>query len=557
MKKGIVHGWRSYGKELILLGLLFLPNLAALFLSSDLRDSLAVKVAYLFFAFIIWLFPFLILKTRTVFLVWGLWLIVSPVEIGHLYYMGLSSTPTMLRTILITDWNEAVEMVGSLWVLLIPHLLLCAIYYYGVFHLKNRYLFSGKWRKILIGVFLLFNLVLFGAMWKRAPSEQGIARMETAKNWFLKKYYKVYPFSFFHSAQRVVKNQWKMRAFAEELQSFRFGAVGEKTLQRRIVVWVMGESSRYDHYSLNGYERLTSPELSAIPNLLSYSQMYSEANLTELSLPLFLTRATPQNPELAWKEKTVVDLFSEAGFRTAWIANQSSENLFVARAAGDAGYSYFATVDFDADRNYDGNLLPKIEEQLKKEGDLFILVHFLGSHFRYNFRHPPSFARFAPALKGTESYSVISRENKELLVNSYDNTILYTDHVLASLIRLVNQQQAASVVVYTSDHGEALYDDEHTGGGHPNTPPFISEIRIPLFVWTSETYDRLYPEKRQNMEKHLDAPLNSSNLFYAVPDLVSLRFPAGKPEKSFASDSFLPDSASYVLTVDERVIRVR
>lgn len=553
MKKKIVNVWKSCGWESLLFGLLFLPNLAALFFSSELNGSLAMKGEHVLFALIWWLLPFLFLKTRKAFLLCGIGLLFAPLEIGHFYYLGIPTSPITLRTILVSDRNEALEFMGNVWLLLLPWLVLCLIYFYGVFRISDRFLFSGKWRKRLFGGGVLINLILYGIQWKQVVPEQETNRFELAREKLQERYCQVYPFSFAFAVQNVAKMHWRIQNRAD----FRFEVTGDTIPERRIVVWVMGESSRYDHYSVNGYERPTSPELSALPGLLSYKRMYTEANFTVVALPLFLTRATPQSPELSFQERTILDLFAEAGFRTSWIGNQSTENVFVSGIAGDADYAYFPSLNTNTNLNYDEKLLPKVEEQLEKGGDLFILLHVYGSHFMYNLRYPPSFEHFKPALEGATSYADLTRENKEKIVNSYDNTILYTDYILSSLIRMVEKQQAASVVLFTSDHGEALFDDAKTERTHGNTSPSRYELHVPLFVWTSEIYNELYPEKRRNMENRLDAPLNSSNLFYSVADLFSLRFPAEKTEKSVASDAFVPDSVSYLLTIDNRVVRVR
>ncbi len=549
--------WKKCGWEFILFVLLFLPDLIALFLSLEMEESWVMKGEYLFFAFLLWLLPFFVLKTRVAFLFCGVGLFFAPLEIGYFWYIGIPVNPNILRTVLITDWREAAEFIGDTWYLLILHLILCAVYIYGTLRITNRFLFGIRWRKKLLLAYVCFNLALYGILWKGHSSEQGAARWIAAKDSFLEKYYKVYPFSFWYAVQNVLRERVFIYVSAEKLRNFRFGVEKKDSPQRHIVIWVMGESSRYDHYSINGYSRATSPRLMALPGLLSFKQMYSEANMTAISLPLFFTRATPQNPELALKEKSLVDLFSEAGFRTAWIGNQSSENALVSRIAGDADYAYFTVVDYKNDKNYDGILLEKLKEQLKEEGNLFILLHCSGSHFQYEFRYPSSFKRFSPVFEKSISYDDLRREAKEKIVNAYDNTILYTDYVLDSLIRIVKQQHAVSVVVYTSDHGESLFDDANTEGGHSHAEPPVCELHVPLFVWTSEAYNNLYPEKRRQMEQHREAPLNSSNLFYSIADLAALKFPGQKLQKSFASPLFLPDSATYVQTVDERVIRVR
>ena len=184
-----------------------------------------------------------------------------------------------------------------------------------------------------------------------------------------------------------------------------------------------------------------------------------------------------------------------------------------------------------------------------------IVIHTLGSHFRYNARYPESFCRFTPSLHENTGYDVVSPSNKEVLVNSYDNSICYTDYVLNEIIRKVDDQKAVSAVVYLSDHAENLYDDTRNLAVHGNTEPSIYELHIPLFIWTSTAYRTVRPEKAEAIENHKEKKVSTSNLFHSFLDIAGIRYDGNNKEQSFASPEFREDSVWYILTPDKRLIK--
>ncbi|WP_293753363.1 phosphoethanolamine transferase, partial [uncultured Parabacteroides sp.] len=325
---------------------------------------------------------------------------------------------------------------------------------------------------------------------------------------------------------------------------------------KRIDVRVFGKPSRYGNYALNGYNRPTTPLLDKQENLVSYSKVLTTSNLTNIAIQQILTRATPDKPDIAYKEKALPDAFIECGFNTAGLASQSSSDRFVKRITADMDYTFFSTTDFDSADNYDGKLLPHLDSvlSLDKQRQL-IVIHTLGSHFRYNARYPESFCRFTPSLHENTGYDVVSPSNKEVLVNSYDNSICYTDYVLNEIIRKVDDQKAVSAVVYLSDHAENLYDDERNLAVHGNTEPSIYELHIPLFIWTSTAYRTVRPEKAEAIENHKEKKVSTSNLFHSFLDIAGIRYAGNNKEQSFASPEFREDSVWYILTPDKRLIK--
>lgn len=546
----------DYKWILLLFSILLLPNIAGLFMLSDLEDSLFKKAAYLLFSVLILFVPALFLKLRYYFLLEGLFVLLAPLEIVHMYLNKMPITEGFISAIIHTNPGEAFEMLYSLKGICIIVGFIWFCYFLITFtRIKNDFLFTSKAKIIIAVMFIFFNLGLYGIMYQMAYKQGVINRFEYANDHFNKKYKKTYPADLLTVSYSLYSNQKKEKALQQELQHFSFGASKEFQTDKELYVVVIGESARYGNFSINGYERPTSPELEKNKEILSYKDVYATANLTEIALPLILTRATPPNADLGYKEKAFTDAFAEAGFSTAWIANQSSDSPFISRIAADSDYSFFSMTDFDAATNFDGNLLPHLDTVLNKQNPRqLIVIHTLGSHFRYNFRYPEAFKYFTPAMEGTMSYSVLSPSNKELLVNTYDNSIRYTDHILSSIINRVQEQQTTSAVIYISDHAENLYDDEKELVFHGGSSSSVYEKHIPLFLWTSEKYKQVYPQKQITLESNTGRSLSSSNFFHTILDLADIHYPGEELTASFASPLFREDSVRYLLMPDKRVI---
>lgn len=544
-------GWIAF-----LFLLLAVPNITGLFFLSDLSGRPTMQIAYIVFACMLWIVPAFFLKMRTYFLVLSVFLILSPIEIAHILLNGMPVTEGFISAITHTNPSEALELLLSMKGIVCLYLLVIIAYFYiCIRKIENRYLFTRPAATILFSLCLVGNLLLYGAMLRIAFQVDAALPWKYATEHFAKKYRKIYPFDLITVSLRAYAVQQEMRQLQDELADFSFRATRPAIEEREIYVVVIGESARFANLSLNGYERQTTPLLEKVEGLLSFSDVLATANLTEIALPLLLTRATPLDPIIGYKEKTVVDAFAECGFHTAWLATQSSQYRFIKRIAAETDYAYFSTTDFDASNNLDEYLLPHLEKILaeKKEKQLIVL-HTLGSHFRYNFRYSEPFRFYTPALEGTAGTSVLTPTNKEVLVNSYDNSIRYTDWLLASVIERLRAEDAVSSFFYISDHAENLYDDKNNlilhGGGQVSK----YEIHVPLLVWTSEKYNHYFPEKRKMLEAHREKRLNTDHFFHTFLDMAAIHYDGEERRKSFAAATFREDSIRYVLMPDNQVV---
>ncbi|MDG4946897.1 phosphoethanolamine transferase [Weeksellaceae bacterium KMM 9713] len=199
--------------------------------------------------------------------------------------------------------------------------------------------------------------------------------------------------------------------------------------------------------------------------------MYSSSVVTTYSIPSILTRATPQDLTIQEKEKTILDAFKETGYFTTYFANQNSPYPITRRLINVADENKINFFDVNVKDYYDGAILPDFKSALSTTPNKkFILIHTLGSHFRYTNRYPKEFEVFKPVMN-EYGYSELNFENREKVINAYDNSVLYTDFFLSQLIESLKIKNKNAVLLYLSDHGENLFDNKLKIFGHGTVNP--------------------------------------------------------------------------------------
>ena len=324
---------------------------------------------------------------------------------------------------------------------------------------------------------------------------------------------------------------------------FRFNANQSpgNDFQQTIVV-VIGESSRYDRWSLNGYQRATNPQLSQEENLVSFKDMITPVAATRLSVPIITTRKpATQSLKPGFSEKSFLSAYKEAGFKTFWISNQMSFGQFDTPSsviAKEADVVQFLNLGgFTNNSSYDQILLTPLQNALHDDApNKLIVIHSLGNHWNYSHRYPQEYDQWKPSLFGIPNPAYTNLKNKEALNNSYDNSILYNDWVLAQMIARLKAMPHMTALWYVSDHGQTLYDGSCNLAFHGHNTKY--EFHIPAFVWYSDQYAAQHPDKIIQLKARQTAKLSTENVFHSVVDMVDIRYPDEKLERSIFSPSW-------------------
>ena len=541
---------RNTLRAIVLVGLLLIPIVYAIFTAIDLEYSILKKGAYLAVVLLMLLIPAVVLKARTYFIIEGIFnFFFFPIDIASLYLNRQSTSTAFLENIFHTDLHEAVELLASMWPICFIVIALWVLYFWLAIRVENRYLLPQIIRKIvLISIPITFvaGLLSMTIFITRVHHDRSFSNtLSDAVDLVWMKLYKIYPYNLYIETIDIIRATQQQRELQKQVEDFHFGIETRPRDNAAVYVLVIGETARYDHFSINGYNRPTTPLLASTANLISYDSAYSQANLTGYSVPLILTRATTNCQEKAYSEKSLPEAFQEAGFQVGFISKQIPSNL-IQRIMSACDYSYTYAKGIDVVNNYDEEM---IGELMKWTNDtlLFVVLHSLGCHFRYELRYPSAYAFFQPTFGKSFSYSMITEENKDKLVNAYDNAILYTDYFLSELIRYMDSLDRPAVMMYMSDHGESFWDDERKLSMHGSYVISKYEYHVPLLVWYSNEYKSSYPEKVNAMQQNKTTPVSSDVVFYSMLDIAGIE-DIVDPTRSICSPSLVPMDTIWVLT---------
>lgn len=529
----------------ILVVVVLIPNLLLVIIGQDsVVASLLKKIVFTLLCLAIIVFPLAFLKPK--YYSWFVVLLIPLLifETSVISHFKAPSSEETVAAIFLTNYYEITELIKGNIIGFISALGLFLTTLFISIKINRDYFLNRKTKKYIL-IFSLGTLAILYArnVFAAIKLNDNSKEVFGLANYSLKvQMNKVFPLDVFMKLNKAYDGIQKKKNYKNNIKDFSFIAEKKDTLkQQEIYVLVIGETARKHNFSLYGYKRKTSPNLDTISNIYPFKNVSSNANLTSLSIPFILTRATPNNPEVKFTEPAVIKAFKESGFKTYWISNQSVGVGSVFGFYASLADEYKNTsVSLDA-ANYDETLFPVLEDVLKDKSSnkKFIIIHTLGSHFRYNYRYPESFNKFKPSLSrelSLENTSDISR--KEELINSYDNSILYTDFVLSNFINQLKKQNAVSFLYYISDHGENLYDDDRNKLMHGYIKATNYEIEIPLIIWTSKKYNHTYSNKVSSLYNNLNSRINSTNTFHTLVDLANIKYSTENLKKSFANKKF-------------------
>ena len=267
------------------------------------------------------------------------------------------------------------------------------------------------------------------------------------------------------------------------------------------VVFVLGESLRADHLSLNGYKRQTNPLLSRRAKVISFNNIETDKTNTALSVPCILTNQSDHLKSID-SIYSIFDVYNTMKIPTYWIGNQLLESSY--RPIVDTNNDVFILDELKSywsiGKKRDMDLLPKFKNAFSvNEYGLFTL-HMIGSHWWYEDKYTNDFRKYKPVINS----KYIPSLTKEQIINSYDNTILYLDAFLDQLIEVLESQNKPTILIYIADHGESLGENGRFLHSHTE-----ALTKPGMITWYSNSFKELYPEK-------VTALINNQNNFYST-----------------------------------------
>ena len=326
-------------------------------------------------------------------------------------------------------------------------------------------------------------------------------------------------------------------------------------------VVVIGENASRHHWETYGYPRNTTPIMS---NRLSKGEIFQFRNVNSTYISTtesLLCTLTFMDQNTSWEDYTysVVDMFNGAGFETYWFSNNAILGLHdtllqvLSRNASRRRFSEPQDADlrsmqtgliqdkreFKRQNNlqYDSVLLPWLEEALADEKPKkAVFLHLKGSHSVYEYRYPDSFERFG-VTSGIKNPAVASQPEKAFIVNTYDNSILYTDFLLDSIVKQVEAKGGRAWVLYFSDHADDIYDCDTEHYGRNITAINKYMLDVPFVVWFSEEYKRV--RDTAPLREYADRPYRLDDTIHSIIDIAGLKTRFFNPSRSIFSPSYL------------------
>ena len=275
-----------------------------------------------------------------------------------------------------------------------------------------------------------------------------------------------------------------------------------------------------------------------------FDNAYASWTQTVPVLQRALTEQSQYNNKEFYDSISIIDAARKAGYKTYWFSNQGRYGEYdsaITLVAKTADVSEWTDDSFDFSELEDEILL-KFFDKVNPNEKNFIVFHLMGSHIYYNSRYPRSFKKWVTA-DGT---------GMMLAEPSYANSILYTDFVLSKIFDYAKANLNLQAMIYFSDHGEDL-EISH------NPDVFRFEmLRIPMFIYFSPEYKKIFPEKVSMLENNREKYFTNDMFYDTFCGLIgaeSNRYDAGQDfssaEYRFTRETLTTMLGQHKLTEDK------
>ena len=336
------------------------------------------------------------------------------------------------------------------------------------------------------------------------------------------------PTNFIQAVHGYLRNRWAADIVVAPLgRDAVKGAAWAGQQRRTLTVIVVGETARAASFSLNGYARNTNPLLAQQSGLINFSNVSSCGTATAVSVPCVFSAfgRDDYSETRAKSQEGLLDVLSHAGFDVVWRDNNSGCKGVCDRVT----YQDLSRPDgqdrhCDGDECHDERLLDGMPDLLRRGSkDLVVVLHQKGSHGpAYASRYPREFGRFGPVCT-SNAFEKCSRESIQA---AYDNTILYTDYFLSQTIdrlrAVAADQDVDTAMLYFSDHGESLGENNVYLHGTPYMFAPREQTHVPMMLWMSDGFSARSRIDRRCLAARRNEPLSHDNVFHSVLGLLDV-----------------------------------
>ena len=355
----------------------------------------------------------------------------------------------------------------------------------------------------------------------------------------------------FQDYASIMRNHTQLRYLVNPLNSFyAIGMVATKPFQRNnqtllpigrdakvaalkqtdkppLLLLVLGETARMGNFGVNGYERPTTPELTK-ENIISLKGVMSCGTSTATSVPCMFSHLGKEEFEGRKNNyESLIDVLNHAGFAVLWIDNQSGCKGVCERVPQALTKELKHPTLCKNGECFDEIMLLELDQLIqalpaeRRAKGVVVVMHQMGSHGpAYYKRVPDNFRKFQPECKS----NALQECSREQVVNSFDNTILYTDYFLAQAIQWLKKSEAttAPALLYVSDHGESLGENNVYLHGLPYRVAPDVQKRVPWITWLSPRFEKQSGLITTCLKNKTDTALTHDNYFHSILGLMNI-----------------------------------
>lgn len=432
--------------------------------------------------------------------------------------LGVVITPDQIQNMLQTDAREVRDLWSMrliIWTLVFVIFPLCVVWILKIqpASLGRQILQKGLSSVISLGLILglLFCFYVdYAAIFREHRDLKGMLSPQNSIASTLS-YYK----------KKAPKANLPLVVFGEDAHLLQQAQMQEHP---KLMVLVVGETARAESFALNGYARNTNPELSKLA-VINFNQVSSCGTATAVSVPCMFSGMSREtyDEQLASHREGLLDIAQRAGYQVTWIDNNSGCKGACDRVQKyqiptqlkqkwcDAGGECFDEILVDSLKDY----LAHLDKNNPKPQ--LIVLHQMGSHGPAYFKRSKTpYQPFQPTCNS----NAIQGCSTEELKNSYDNSIVYTDHVLAQIVETLKQQtQYQTGFWYLSDHGESTGEHGLYLHGAPYSMAPTQQTHVPMLMWFSDAWKQQNTQQVSCLKGQTEQARSQDHLF---PSLLSL-----------------------------------
>lgn len=298
---------------------------------------------------------------------------------------------------------------------------------------------------------------------------------------------------------------------------------------KTVVVLIVGETARSENFALNGYGKNTTPLLSKRDDVISFQNTTSCGTYTAFSIPCMFSNMERKNYDeaSALRQENILDILNKQGINVIWLDNNTGCKGVCNRIENENITKKYINIGSKLCQDggcYDEVLVKELAIKLQHlDKDSLIVLHPLGSHGpNYYQRYPEQFRTFTPTCDTNQ----ITNCDSGSLVNTYDNTIVYTDYIINQTIELLQSKQNNynTMLIYLSDHGESLGENGLYLHSFPYSIAPAQQTKIPFILWISQHLAKLNRINTACIKNHAKQDLLShDNLFHLLLGIFAIQ----------------------------------